>query len=226
MVIDFKILLGNKITTNDIIINEKNTYPKSLIRQMACEDFQEYDLVEFFRNQVHFNIIGVHFTRLFDYEIKDVKNYGLHSDDTVDYERKINRMPKEFQCYKHDLIKYISNQRNKRSNGRIYFDIGRIEITIDNSVFLENWGGETLYSYYTNPENNRQDLENLKGKLKKNTCPCMVIIRMCANQFFDEYPDNKSIVNYCKSNNIMNYEGEHCSDGKFIKVVDVIPLKK
>ena len=72
------------------------------------------------------------------------------------------RMPVEFESYKNDLLNYVSNQKNKRSNGNIYYDIGKIEITDDNIDLLKYWGGETLYSYYTNPFDIREEFELLK----------------------------------------------------------------
>lgn len=169
-------------------------------------------------------MIGVHFTRLFDYEIDDILFNGLHSDDTEDYKIKIKCMPIEFEIYKNDLLNYVSNQKNKRSNGKIYFDIGKIEINDDNIDLLKYWGGETLYSYYTNPYDFREKFELLKKKLLEYTYPCIVILSMQAYRFFNEFYNNLSILSGTKSYNIVNYENEHCTNKINIKVVNIIPI--
>lgn len=224
MIIDIKNLLSGKLTTDDILINDMNTYPLYLKKLVASKEFYEGDFVKYFYKSTNYNVIGVHFTRLFDYEIEDIKINGLHSDNTEAYRRKINRMPKEFESYKNDFFKHISNLKNKRSNGKIYFDVGKIEITEDNIDLLKFWGGETLYSFYTNPYSIRQDFELLKKMLKEHTYPCMVALSMQAFRFFNEFYDNLSILNGIKSNRVKNYENEHCTNKNNVKVIDVIPI--
>ena len=224
MIIDIRNLLSNKLTVNDILINDISTYPKDLQKLMQSKEFCEKDFVKYFNNKSNYNVIGVHFTRLFDYEIDDILFNGLHSDDTEDYRIKIKRMPIEFESYKNDLLNYVSNQKNKRSNGKIYFDIGKIEINDDNIDLLKYWGGETLYSYYTNPYDIREEFELLKKKFLEYTYPCMVILSMQAYKFFNEFYNNLSILSEIKSNKIVNYGNEHYTNKINIKVVNVTPI--
>lgn len=224
MIIDIRNLLDSKLTATHILINDISTYPKDLQNLMQRKEFCGYDFKKYFNENTHYNVIGVHFTRLFDYEIEDIKINGLHSDCTIDYKRKISCMPKDFASYKNDLLNYVSNQKNKRSNGKIYFDIGKIEITDDNIDLLKYWGGETLYSYYTNPYDIREEFEVLKNKLLEHTYPCIVVLSTQAYKFFNEFYDNLSILNGIKSNRIVNYENEHCTNKVNIKVVNVIPI--
>ncbi len=120
--------------------------------------------------------------------------------------------------------KNVSNQKNKRSNGKIYFDIGKIEINDDNIDLLKYWGGETLYSYYTNPYDIREEFELLKKKFLEYTYPCMVILSMQAYKFFNEFYNNLSILSEIKSNKIVNYGNEHYTNKINIKVVNVTPI--
>lgn len=224
MIIDMGNRLDCKLTTTDILINDISTYPEALQRQIQREEFCEKDFRNCFNENTYYNVIGVHYTRLFDYEIEDIKINGLHSDDAEDYKIKIKSMPVEFESYKNDLLNYVSNQKNKRSNGKIYFDIGKTEINDDNIDLLKYWGGETLYSYYTNPYDNREEFELLKKKLLEYTYPCMVVLSMQASKFFNEFYDTLSILNGIKSNRIVNYENEHCTNKFNIKVVNVISI--
>lgn len=215
---DLNKIISDLRESNSILLNDIKSYPAEIINIIKNSQFDD-------RLLLNFNIIGVHFTRLFDYEVEDIKIHGLHSDDTADYKSKINRMPKEFNKFKLDLIKYVSAPKNKRSDGNIHFDVGKIEITEDNIIFLKCWGGETLYSIFESSTFNKQDSEQLQIMLAKNTSPYMVVVCMQAFQFFAEYADNKSIKNCIESNTIKNYEGEHFTDKSNIRVIDVIPIK-
>ncbi len=139
------------------------------------------------------------------------------------------KQSKKDQKPKRSLTPEEQKQRNlafikRHSNGKIYFDIGKIEITDDNIDLLKYWGGETLYSYYTNPYDIREEFEVLKNKLLEHTYPCIVVLSTQAYKFFNEFYDNLSILNGIKSNRIMNYENEHCTNKVNIKVVNVISI--
>ncbi len=84
MIIDIRNLLNSKLTATDILINDISTYPKDLQKIIQRKEFCEEDFVKYFYNKFNYNVIGVHFTRLFDYEIDDILFNGLHSDDTED----------------------------------------------------------------------------------------------------------------------------------------------
>lgn len=215
--------IKNKISTIDIIINDLSTYPKDLIREIMVKDFKIVDFKNYFRNS-YYNVVGVHFTRLFDYEISNININGLHSDDTSDYKAKINLMPKKYDEYKNDLLNYISKQENKRSKGAVYFDVGNVCITDDNRIFLENWGGETLYSYYDNPYCENEDIKKLKWMLKADTCPCAVVLRVKANQFFEYFPDTETLIDCIKKGCISEYVNEHLMDKNSVNVLNIIPI--
>ena len=84
-------------------------------------------------------------------------------------------MPSEFDEYKPKLLEFVEEPLNKRSDGNIYFDIGKIKIYYGNRVFLKHWGGETLYCYYDKLHNTDENLIQLGNKLRKLTIPCIVI---------------------------------------------------
>ena len=222
MVVDLKNLQRTVLTSNDIVINDITTYPKELLKDIFCGGTGT-TLKRFFGRQTTYSIIGDHFTRLFDSEISDIKKHGLHSDGVEDYIKKIQQLPKEFDGYKSKLISYVNNPRNKRSGGRIYFDIGNIEINEDNDVFLENWGGETLYSYYC-PFNEDDELRQLGNMLRHNSTPCIVIIRINAQKFFSEYINNDILVDCIRNEELFFYRDEFCINKDDVQVVDVMPL--
>ena len=224
MDIDVKKLLSSKLTPNDILINEFNTYPENLKKQMRCKEFCEDDFKNYFYEKTHYNVVGVHFTRLFDYEISNIKTYGLHSDDSTDYYSKIQRLPSEFDDYKRELIAFVEAPFHKRSHGKIYFDVGKIDIYFGNSVFLKNWGGETLYCYYDSLKYKDKDLL-LANRLRKQTIPCVVIVKVNAYQFFAEFKNNEGLIESIQNNDLLNYKNEVSIDKDEVSVIDVIPVK-
>lgn len=226
MVIDIKKILKNSLTTNDILINEISTYPKNIINQIMSEGYSEDIFKNYFYENTNFNVIGVHFTRLFNYEIDDIKANGLHSDGSADYNLKIQRLPSEFDNYKPKLIAHIENPLNKRSDGYVYFDVGRIELYYGNSVFLKHWGGETLYTYYDKLVNTDKELIQLGNRLRKLTIPCIVIVKVNAYKFFVEFKDEEDLVEYIQENQLSGYKNELWIDKDEVEVFDIIPVKK
>ncbi len=224
MIIDIRNLLNGKLTATDILINDISTYPKDLQKIIQRKEFCGEDFLNYFYKYTNYSVIGVHFTRLFDYEIKDIISNGLHSDTTSDYERKIKRMPVEFDCYKNELIEYVSYPYNKRSDGNIYFDVGKIEIADKNNIFLKNWGGETLYCFYDTFERTEQGLQ-LASILRKFTIPCLVIVKVNAYQFFDKFLDIYGLIENIKNNTLTDYSNEFNILADEVSVISVIPVK-
>ncbi len=222
MVVGLKNLQRTVLTSNDIVINDITTYPKELLKDIFCGGTGA-TLKKFFGSETSYSVIGVHFTRLFDKEICDIRKHGLRSDDFEDYSRKIQQLPKEFDDYKSKLISYVNNPCNRQSDGKIYFDIGKIEINGDNAVFLENWGGETLYNYYC-PFNQNNELRRLGDMLRHNSTPCIVIIRINAQKFFSEYINNDILVDCIRNEKLLFYRDEFCINKDDVQVVDVMPL--
>lgn len=222
MEIDIKKILKNSLTPNDILINETDTYPKNLINQIMSEGLSEDLFKNYFYENTHFNILGVHFTRLFDYEIDDIKNNGLHSDGSEDYALKIQRLPSELDSYKSKLLEFA--ELNKRSHGKVYFDIGKINLYYGNTIFLKNWGGETLYCYYDSLNYAKKDL-NLASKLRKLTIPCIIIVKVNAYQFFADFLNIDGLIEHFQNNQLIDYNNEFCIDKDEIEVIDVIPVK-
>ena len=219
-VINIKKLIKNKMTAQDILINELDTYPQTLIKQMARKDFCADDFLNYFYKHNIFNIIGVHYTRLFDYEIEDILANGLHSDESADYALKIQRMPKEFDNYKPALLKYT--EHNKRSDGNVYFDIGRIELSLNNSSLLRNWGGETLYCYYDSL-NCANNAATLADRLRHLTHPCLVLLKINAYHFFSRYMDyDAGLIDYIHNGQIQEYADEFRIEPSEVEVIDVV----
>ena len=222
MYIDVRKLLNNSLTDNDIIINELSTYPKKLIEQMRYEDFCDDDFKNYFYDNTNYNVIGVHFTRLFKHEIDDIKVNGLHSDESADYAKKIQRLPAELDEEKPKILDFVIS--NKRSHGKIHFDIGKIELWQGNTIFLKNWGGETLYCYYDSLDYSKKDLI-LASKLRKLTIPCIVIVKVNAYQFFAHFRDNEGLIDHIHETKLREYGNEFCIEQNEVEVIDVIPIK-
>jgi hypothetical protein len=224
MEIDVKKLIGNLLTENEIIINDLSTYPKEITDKIETKVLCEDDLQNFFYKS-KYNVVGVHLTRLFNYEIDDIKINGLNSDSDISYRKKILNMPSEFDKYKNELIKFVCNQNNKRSNGYIYFDVGKIQIDICNEIFLKNWGGETLYCYYDHLRGMSKYEKQLAAELRKKTIPCAIIIKANAYTFFTSFLKNEDLLENMLSGNIQDYRNECCVEQSYVKVIDVVPVK-
>lgn len=222
MYIDIRNLLNSSLTDNDIVINELSTYPKNLIQQMLYSGFCADDFKNYFYENTNYNVIGVHFTRLFNCEIDEIKENGLHSDGSADYALKIQRLPKEFDEEKSKLLDFVVS--NKRSHGKIYFDIGKIKLWQGNTIFLKNWGGETLYCYYDSLVFSKKDLM-LASKFRQRTIPCIVIVKVNAYQFFAHFWENESLINYIQNGQLKEFWHEFSIEQNEVSVIDVIPVR-
>ena len=224
MYIDLSNFPKNLFCNEDIIINDIKTYPQKLVDFLVSKKYNEDDLQNFFYENRNYNVLGVHFTRLTNYEIQDIIQNGLRSDNSFDYERKIQNLPKEFDQYKSSLKQFAAT--NRRSENNIYFDVGKIELKHGITVFLKNWGGETIYCYYDNQFHNKpSDLINLGNRLRRCSTPCIVIVRVDAYDFFVHFSENKGLTQSMKTNCLMNYSHEIWLDKTLVNVVAVYPIK-
>lgn len=225
MYIDLSIFPQNLFRSGDIIINDLRTYPHGLVDILTSQEYSDKALKNYFNTNPNYSILGVHFTRLMNDEIKDIVKNGFHGDSSSDYKRKIQNIPKEFERYKPSLRKFVA--QNRRSEGKVYFNVGRIELYSGNTVFLKNWGGETLYCYYDNQcnTNSLDHLVSLGNGLRRCSIPCIVIVRVNADIFFMEFFDRKGLIECMKRNQLSHYSNESMIDRQNVNVVAVFPIK-
>ena len=224
MYIDLSKFPKNLFCDEDIIINNIRAYPYELVDFLVSKEYNEDDLQNYFFDHTKYNVLGVHFTRLTNDEIQDIIRNGLRSDSSFDYERKIQNLSKEFDQYKSSLIQFAA--KNRRSENNIYFDVGKIELKHDNTVFLKNWGGETIYCYYDDQFHNKpSNLVNLGNRVRRCSTPCIVIVRANAYEFFVHFSDNEGLTQSMKTNCLMNYSHEIWIDKTLVNVVAVYPIK-
>lgn len=225
MYIDLSKFPTNFFSKRDIILNDICTYPKELLNELIKKEFDEDDFPNYFYINSAYSVVGVHFTRLMDWEIRDIEQTGLQSDNFIDYSKKIDRLPTEFDEFKFQLKQFV--KANRRSHNQIYFDVGRVNLYYGNAIFLKNWGGETLYCYYDNQFRNKTaEKVELGRKLRNISTPCVVIVRTNAYEFFINYCDIQGLTESIKTNQIQNYSNEARIDKEKVSVVGVIPIKE
>ena len=204
--------------------NDIRTYPKELIEEISIKDFDEDDFPNYFYEN-SYNVVGVHFTRLMEWEIRDIEQRGLHSDNFADYSKKIDQLPTEFDEFKFQLKQFVKS--NKRSHNMIYFDIGRVNLYHGNTVFLRNWGGESLYCFYDNQFRDKTAEKVALGQsLRKISIPCIVIVRVNAYDFFINYYDIQGLTESIKTGQVKNYSNEARINRENVSVVGVVPIKE
>lgn len=219
------------ISNNDIIPNDISTYPTEMVSILNNQTNFENGLYEFFMTN-DYNIICWHATRLTEIEIADIKKNGINTDDEPNFfERKINNLPSKISFeIKQKLLAYVKSLKETRSEGKVFASYGVFDLDNDyreDKIFLENWGGETIYCYYDTGSTVIDDeLNHIKQELRSISFPCIVCLRISIfklletnNYFFDCFCNN------LKCFDIKEISGNLCSNKKCFEVVDVLRIK-
>ena len=218
------------INSNDIIPNDINTYPKKMIKILKSINF-ENDLYEFLAIN-DYNIICWHATRLSQKEIHDIKINGLDTDDKPDFfENKIANLPKQISDeIKTKLLTHIKGLEETQSEGRVYASYGLFDLENDSrtdKIFLENWGGETIYNYYDKGDiTSDRDLNRIKQELRRISFPCIICLRANFKKLFEANPCFFDDLCYqLKNYAIKEIGGSFCTNKKIFEVVEILKLE-
>lgn len=125
-----------------------------------------YNIQEIIKNEF---IVGIHCSRLIDYEIEEIKNNGLqilNSENAID---KINTaFNKGFLSNesRNDLLKIdVFNDNDRKGMLCCFLCFSTLKESEGIDCFFESWGGESIYYF-----------AKRKEELKKIGMPCLVLL--------------------------------------------------
>lgn len=165
-------------------------------------------LEEWFRESVpdSCNIVGYHGTRLFSEELTNLKSNNFKTPNMDFFYQKLKHI--ENKCYRTYIEKKLKELRYTQSDNKIYLKFGKNDFCDDSLVFLNNWGGETIYNLYD--QNGTEPIyeKNIGRYLRKRTKPYIVVCR----------------VSYqCYKHNCA-YGNCGCFDTKDVDIIDIIEV--
>lgn len=152
------------------------------------------------------NIVGYHGTRLFAEELADLKSNKFNTPNMDFFKQKLKHI--ENPCYRSYLDKKIEQLRYTQSDNRIYLKFGNNDFSDDSIIFLNNWGGETIYNLYDQNGCEPTYEKNIGNYLRKRTKPYIVVCRV-------PYHCYKAYSVYGNSG---------CFDAKDIDIIDIIEI--
>lgn len=125
-----------------------------------------------------YKFICFHLARLFPYEVDDILNNGLIKPTKKKLKDKIKQSPISVD-EKEKLLNYIDDLKQLQADNSTYYQVSNrlINESIDSSkVFLNCWGGETIYNYFEYHLNSA-DME-LKEKIINLSKPKIIIVAL------------------------------------------------
>jgi len=212
-----EIKLASYLTGNEIIINDKKTYPK--IIRTYCESILKYEnftdtvdgLLQLLKNN-NFEIVCFHLSRFTDKEIESIKVNGLENSDKELFIRKIQNMDCLTNMEKNRLLKHVEGLKYTQVDGGLCCKIGTSKINDrqlfqnDLNCFIADWGGETIYNYYETHKN--QSVQQMRTKINENSKPqiCILKIKFYSIPYCDAHEIcTRMLKYYCKASDECDY---------------------
>ena len=171
----------------DLVVNIKDTYPKLLLDMKKNKVDHEREFYTYLQtNNVH--LIAYHCARLTDFEINEIKNNGLIFGGKDLLYKKIENLPESCNDIKADLLRHVSCLSSTQADQSICVSFGNLDLDdpiASYKTFIENWGGESIYNFYDNPQSchDQSHLRYIKNKLHDISTPCIIILRCPPNVY-------------------------------------------
>lgn len=159
------------------------------------------------------SIIGIHCTKLLDWEIEDIENNGLIPLNGKSANKRIhnayNKVFLSYKLYKKLSINTKFSDNNRKNKIWFFHCLKTLQVTNGINVFFDNWGGESMFF-------NEKDNEEL---LNIGTS-CIIFVSLKINKL-DFYPilSNRLISIYL-NNNVFEHDTDTIYNQK-IKVLDI-----
>lgn len=163
-------------------------------------------------NKQEFKLI--HFTRLMDYEIEEIKKNGMRILNNNLIKEKIYNLYKnkiinlrEYNILLNKIKNFINyNQDNVNSNfNRIFFsnyDYGHMENNINQ--LIQKWGGEFIYRRYDDDKNYNKN--SLEIKLTRISKPYIIIINIPYYRFYTLQDIEANIIEFFITKKCFGFE--------------------
>lgn len=214
------------ICSNDIVLNDYTTYPTYVRKMRITKSLNEYNLDEFLKHNNYY-IVGLHTTRLTDFEISQIKNNGLNCGEKEFLITKVQNLPNTIeQNIKVELLKFLQDKEPK-ANDCICCGYGYLDLINDirrTRIFAQHWGGETIYDYYTDyTRKNQKRLKYIQEKLAQISYPCIVLLRI-PYHVFSESINYYSLFSLLSKRNYKDITGSLNVKTKHLEVIDIIKL--
>lgn len=163
--------------------------------------------------ETKYNVIGYHGTRLFDEEYEDLMSNGFKVTDKSLFYRKLAFIEnKQYRTY---LQKKLERLKYTQSAGNIYLKFGRNEFSEVDTIFLNNWGGETIYNLYDKNGLETQYEKRMGEYLRSRTKPYVIVCRVKDQLYNEEILKCKTAKKYGTSNSFPVND---------IEIVDIIEV--
>lgn len=214
----------NKLKDKDIVINIQETYPDYLIDIKNQKEYNEDKFYEYIYQNKHSYIL-LHRTRLTDFEIKDVKTNGMLLGGKDVLIKKINNLPACCDDIKPELFSHVYNLHETRADEAIYSYFGNLNLANDDEndkVFWDYWGGESIYTYYTDESTPQK--KTIRERLQCQSKPCVIILRYPAD--IEAYLEQKNLYYRFMNDNISNIVGSIWVERIAPEVIDVVDLSE
>lgn len=175
-----KYKLRTNLNNTDWLPNVEDTYPQGLLNLIEQQICNEDDFISCI-NQNDYSLIGLHCARLTMLEIMDIRENGISVGGKDLLYKKISNLPDNCNNIKPALIKHIQKLTETQADNLFYFAYGFLDLENDSAGyknFLNNWGGESIYNFYDNPQTQTDPLlKQIKKQLSEVSIPCILIIR-------------------------------------------------
>ena len=170
----------------DLVVNIKDTYPNSLLDMKKHKAYDENEFYTYLQtNNVH--LIAYHCTRLTDFEINEIQTNGLNFGGKELLYKKIENLPESCNDIRADLLRHVRCLSSTQADQSICVSFGNLDLDdqiASYKTFIENWGGESIYNFYDNPNSSHtQHLQYIKNKLHDISTPCIIILRCPPNGY-------------------------------------------
>lgn len=223
-----KTVLKN-LTNKDIIINNKRTWPKEvfeILKKSNC-DMIESDLAHYLSAN-NYSLIGIHCTRLTDFEIVDIKSNGLEIASKELFIKKINNLPNTIsKAIKSELTSHINSLSEIQAKDQICCSCGFLDLKKDDKldkIFTKNWGGETIYNYYDRNGGETDHQRKIGNLINRISYPCLIIIKAKIYSNTSLYNEYSSLIRQGLKNCFKRLSTSFYIKNKEVEVLDIINI--
>jgi len=218
----------DKLTSHDIVINIKETYPQKVLDMCYKDDSYKEDKIIQYLEDNSYCILGIHCSRLTKYEINDIKRNGLRYGNKETLINKIKNLPQEVPYdIKIKLLKHINSLKSSVFNNNICCSCGYLDFSNDsgcNKIFTDNWGGEVIYNYYNHNGIETDEEKYIAKILNSISYPCIIFTRARITQSSTKYLRFSDLVRKGTENTFDTLTGHLIIDNEKVEVIDIIKI--
>lgn len=195
----------NKLRQNDIVLEYPEMYPETFMKIKNSYPQNEHFLWDY-------NVIGYHGARLFPSEYENILKNGLSETNKELFIKKVKLIRN--RKYKKYLLNKLSTLETTKSDGKIYLKFGKNEFSKYDVIFLNNWGGETIYNFYDLGGRENKLQREIGEYLRARTTPYIIVCRVKISNALDFIMNAKGLKN----------EASGCIDVNDIEVLDIFSV--